>query len=200
MTASTRDGPRERLLRAAHELTYSEGIAVGVDAILQKAGVARRSLYQHFGGKDGLITEVLRNASDAGVRRYQDALDSGGDDPRERLLALFDWLSATTSAPGFRGCRFVAAELALANPDHAAHAEVRAYKRRLHDLFEVELRALGHPDPDWGAEQVLLLVDGVLASALTRRGVEPARVARALVLQVLDAAASPAGPAGRPAG
>jgi AcrR family transcriptional regulator len=53
-----RPGPRERLIEAGHELTYNQGLGVGVDAILAKADVARRSLYEHFGGKDGLLIEV----------------------------------------------------------------------------------------------------------------------------------------------
>ena len=58
-----RPGPRERLLEAATRLTYSEGSQIGIDALLTDAGVARRSLYEHFGGKDGLLLEVIRQAS-----------------------------------------------------------------------------------------------------------------------------------------
>ncbi|MFD8637974.1 TetR/AcrR family transcriptional regulator [Streptomyces sp. NPDC059656] len=62
-TAAAKPGPRERLLLAAQELTYTQGVGVGVDALLKAAGVARRSLYEHFGGKDGLIAEVLRRST-----------------------------------------------------------------------------------------------------------------------------------------
>ncbi|MFD0889640.1 TetR/AcrR family transcriptional regulator, partial [Streptosporangium algeriense] len=55
MATRTGPGPRERLLEAAGELTYRQGVGVGVDALLKAANVARRSLYEHFGGKDGLV-------------------------------------------------------------------------------------------------------------------------------------------------
>jgi AcrR family transcriptional regulator len=182
MTA--RPGPRERLLEAARELTYRQGVHVGVDLILERADVARRSLYQHFGGKDGLIVEVLRTA--AAEDRYQRVMDAAGDDPRQRVLAVFDELDRLTTQPTFRGCRFTSAELALTDPAHPAHVEIRAYKDRLHQLFVAELTRHGHPDPDLGANQLLVLIDGVLAHAVTRPDAHPARAARALAQLILD--------------
>jgi len=186
MSTKVKPGPRERLLDSARELTYTHGVAVGVDAILQDAGVARRSLYQHFGGKDGLIAQTLRSTADIDEQRYRAALDSGGEDPRQRLLAVFDALEQTTSSKRFRGCRYAAADLALTDPDHPAHLETRAYKQRLHALFASELQALGHPTPDRAADQLLLLIDGVLIDAVTRPETHPAKAARELAEQVLD--------------
>ncbi len=185
MSAQARPSPRERLLEAARDLTYRQGVHVGVDAILEAAGVARRSLYQHFGGKDGLIAEALRTAP--GVARYRETMDAAGDDPRERVLAVFDELERVTTRPAFHGCRFTAADLAL-GPQHPAHAEVRAFKDGLHALFAGELTRLGHPDPDAGAAQLAVLVDGVLAHAVTRPDTHPARAARPLAEFILDQA------------
>ncbi|MFG1864786.1 TetR/AcrR family transcriptional regulator [Microbispora bryophytorum] len=184
---TTRPGPRERLLDAARELTYSQGVQVGVDAILKQADVARRSLYQHFGGKDGLVAEVLR--SDDNLDRYRRVMDEAGDDPRERVLAVFDELDAIASQPSFRGCRYTAAELTLTDPGHPAHAEVRAFKEGLHRLMAAELTRHGHPAADAGADQLLVLIDGVLAHAVTRPGARPALAARALAEAVLAARA-----------
>jgi AcrR family transcriptional regulator len=187
VSAATKPGPRERLLRSARELTYRNGVGVGVDAILEDAGVARRSLYQHFGGKDGLIAQTLRSTADVDEQRYRDALDSGGTDPRQRLLAVFDALDETTSSEHFRGCRYTAADLTLLDPDHPAHVETRAYKDRLHGLFTSELEALDHPAPARAADQILLLIDGVLVGAVTRPETHPAKAARELAEHLLDA-------------
>ncbi|MFF5212708.1 TetR/AcrR family transcriptional regulator [Streptosporangium sp. NPDC000396] len=186
---TTRPGPRERLLDAARDLTYTQGVHVGVDAILKQANVARRSLYQHFGGKDGLIAEVLR--ADVGEARYRQVMDEAGDDPRRRVLAIFDELEKITTRPSFRGCRYTSAELALTDPAHPAHAEVRAYKDGLHQLFTTELTRHGHPDPSLGADQLLVLVDGALAHAVTRPDSHPALAARAMAELVLDRAPQP---------
>lgn len=184
--STTRPGPRERLLDAARELTYREGVHVGVDAILKRADVARRSLYQHFGGKDGLVAEVLRLA--AKESRYHAVMDAAGDDPRDRVLAVFDELERITTEPSFRGCRYTSADLALTDAAHPAHAVIRRYKDGLHALFADELTRLGHPSPDLAGDQILVLVDGVLAHAVTRPDAHPARAARAMATLVLDAA------------
>ncbi|GAB3153151.1 TetR/AcrR family transcriptional regulator [Micromonospora sonneratiae] len=181
---TTRPGPRERLLAAARDLTYAQGVHVGVDTILREADVARRSLYQHFGGKDGLIVEVLRTA--ATEARYRQVMDDAGDNPRRRILAVFDELERITTQPSFRGCRYTSAELALTDPTHPAHPEIRAYKERVHQLLATELTRHGYPEPRLGADQLLVLIDGVLAHAVTRPDAHPALAARATAELLLD--------------
>jgi AcrR family transcriptional regulator len=179
-------GPRQRLLTSTERLTASLGVGVGVDAILDDASVARRSLYQHFGGKDGLIAQSLLESAAKDEERYRAGLDSGGTDPRQRVLAVFDHLDSLTSRSDFRGCRYVSAELSLPDPDHPAHEVTRTYTERLHALFENELTNLGHPDPAGGADQIVVLIDGVLVVAALRPGSHPARAVRPLVEQILD--------------
>jgi AcrR family transcriptional regulator len=186
VSTAANPGPRERLLVSAQRLTAVQGVGVGVDAILEDASVARRSLYQHFGGKDELIAASLLESAHKDERRYRAALDSGGSDPRERVLAVFDQLDRTTSTPGFRGCRYVSAELSLTDPNHPAHRIIRTYTERLHALFEKELTNLGHFDPAAGADQIVVLIDGVLVLALLRPGSHPAQAVRPLVEQLLD--------------
>jgi AcrR family transcriptional regulator len=190
VSTATNPGPRERLLTSAQRLTAVQGVGVGVDAILEDASVARRSLYQHFGGKDELIAASLLESARQDEGRYRAALDSGGSDPRQRVLAVFDQLDKTTSTPGFGGCRYVSAELTLTDPNHPAHKVTRAYTERLHALFEKELADLGHSDPSVGAEQIVVLIDGVLVLAALRPGSHPAQTVRPLVEQLLGSVAS----------
>jgi AcrR family transcriptional regulator len=183
--SGSREGPRQRLLEAAGRLTYAEGVAVGTEAILREASVARNSLYQHFGDKAGLISAMLHESADRDIRRYQDTLASGGDEPQARILAVFDWLEDVTSRPGFRGCRYTGAELALPGERHPAHEVIRAYARRLHGLFEEELTALEHPDPPTGATQIVSIIHGVLSTTVLQPDTNPARAARPLIEHIL---------------
>jgi AcrR family transcriptional regulator len=186
MSTVVKPGPRERLLSAAMDLTYAYGMGVGVDAILKEADVARRSLYQHFGGKDGLLVEVIRVTSTKDERAYQTALESGGTDPRTRILNVFDAISDVVSTPGFRGCRYIAADLALTDPNHPVHAETRAYREWLHRMFEAELENLGHSHPSIAADDLLFLIEGALVSGATRPGTNPGQTARRLAEHVID--------------
>jgi AcrR family transcriptional regulator len=177
--------PRERLLAAAKDLTYSHGVGVGVDAILKEAKVARRSLYEHFGGKDGLITEVLRLTTAEDEALFHETMQAAGDDPGARLLAIFDMLGKVIEDPDFRGCRYLSADLALADPDHPAHDVTRQYRVHVHELLENELVKLGHQQPASAADQLLLLIDGTLAAGVTRPSIDPARLARHLAEQII---------------
>ncbi|MFI8828536.1 TetR/AcrR family transcriptional regulator [Streptomyces sp. NPDC053431] len=184
----TGPGPRDRLLEAAQRLTYQQGVGVGVDTLLKEANVARRSLYEHFGGKDGLIAEVLRRSAGEDAAAYVRTMSAAGDDPRERLLAVFAELARVVAKPDFRGCRYLAADLALADPDHPGHAVTRAYREQVTGLFEVELVSLGHPRPARAATQLLILIDGALALAATRPETDPIEAARELTEKILSEA------------
>lgn len=178
-------GPRERLLLAAERLLYSRGGSVGVSALLEEANVARRSLYEHFGGKDGLVAAVLRRTAEEDLAWYESALGDG-DSPRGRLLALFDRLDELVSNADFRGCRYLAIDLAFADQDHPAHAETEAYRGRIRALLLRELEALGHARPEHVAEQLHLLIEGTLVMGATQNQQHPARAARNLAAIVLD--------------
>ncbi len=186
MSTSAKPGPRERLLSAAQELTYTHGVGVGVDALLKAAGVARRSLYEHFGGKDGLVADVLRRSSAEDLDQYRSTMEEAGDDPRARLLAVVDRLNLIAAAPDFHGCRYLAADLALTQPEHPGHEVTRAYRRTLQGLFADEFVALGHSRPEFAAQQLLLLVDGLLAAGATRPDLGPA-ASRELAEHIIDA-------------
>jgi AcrR family transcriptional regulator len=183
---SIRPGPRERLLSAARELTYTHGVGVGIDAILKEADVARRSLYQHFGGKDGLIVEVIRSTAAEDEKRYQAALEAGGKDPKKRLLSVFDAISNTLAKQDFRGCRYIAADLALVDTNHPAHRATRAYREQLEEMFEKELKQLGHADPAGAAKELLFLIEGALVAGANRTETNPGQTARKLAEYIID--------------
>ena len=111
MTSSGTPSPRQRLLDAAADLFYRQGIgAVGVDLVSKAAGVSKRTLYQQFGSKDRLIAESLDARGDAIL-----GLDIPAENPdapaRQQILAVFDGLSGWTAAETFpcrRPCSLMA--------------------------------------------------------------------------------------------
>src|ERR1700760_3875575 len=98
---------RERLLAAADELFYAEGIhTVGIDRVIERAGVAKATLYSTFGSKDGLIRAYLEARLDPRKARTPAPL-APLTTPRERILGMFDDLVGTCAKPDFHGCPFV---------------------------------------------------------------------------------------------
>src|SRR5712691_5868316 len=103
--------PRARLLQAASELFYAEGVqSVGIDRVIERAGVAKASLYSTFGSKEELVRAYLDERHTRILGRLRAAVDAVDPaDPAERILAVFDAQAELFRAPDFHGCAFAAA-------------------------------------------------------------------------------------------
>jgi len=158
---TARRSPRERLLGAAGELFYAEGVqSVGIDRVIERAGVAKASLYSTFGSKEELVRAYLdeRHARTVGrLRAAVDAVDPA--DPVARILAVFDTQAELFPAPGYHGCAFIAAA-SEAPRDGRIDEATRAYRREIRELFTELAAAAGASDPPFLAVQLQLLYDG----------------------------------------
>jgi len=182
-----RPSPRERLLEAADELFYADGVhTVGIDRVLERADVARASLYGTFGSKDELIRAYLDRRMDAMQARLRAAAEAH-DDPRERLLSVFDAQAVTFAQPGYRGCAFNRAS-AEAQPGTAAYEVPRAYRRWVRDYLTELSAAAGVPDPELLARQIHLLYDGAMTARSLDGDTDATAAARAAAGALLDAA------------
>src|ERR1700740_2892554 len=105
-STARRTSARERLLAAADELFYENGVnLVGIDRIIEHAGVAKASLYDCFGSKEELIRAYLQRRHEARQVRLQDWLARYAT-PRQKILGVFDYMVEITAKPDFRGCAF----------------------------------------------------------------------------------------------
>jgi AcrR family transcriptional regulator len=182
---------RERLLAAANELFYAEGVhTVGIDRIIEQAGVAKASLYNTFGSKDELVHAYLdsRQAETAG--RITRALGRYGT-PRDRLLGVFDAQGELFAEPGFRGCAFVSAS--SESPSDVVEKAAADYRGWVRGLFTGLAREAGVPDPEGLARRLQLLYDGAGLSARMDHDPSAAMAARTAAAALLDAALGAAG-------
>jgi AcrR family transcriptional regulator len=168
-----RPSPRERLLAACDELFYRDGVhSTGIDAVIEKAGVAKGSLYYIFGGKDELVAAYLRGRMERWQQLVQ-AAQAGVDDPDAKILAVFDAIADYVSLPEYRGCPFhnAAAEAPAGEAQQLAIKEYRDWLRRSFRQLAIET---GVSDSEALAEALIVLYDGALATTGTD---EPARTA-----------------------
>ncbi|MFE5812393.1 TetR/AcrR family transcriptional regulator [Streptomyces sp. NPDC056479] len=178
---------RERLLSAADELFYAEGVrTVGIDRIIEHAGVAKASLYNAFGGKEQLIRAYLDARSAAVTSRLLRAVDAA-ETPRERLLAVFEAQGELFAEEDYHGCAFVAAS-AEARHGSAIEEASDAYRAGIRALFTELARDAGTPDPEELARRLHLLYDGGGLSARMDRDPSAAATARAAASVLIDAA------------
>jgi AcrR family transcriptional regulator len=189
MSTSTarRPSARERLLDAADELFYEEGIhIVGIDRVIEKAGVAKASLYSTFGSKDELVRAYL-NRKYAQRRTHITDWLTRYDDPRDKLLGVFDVLGDTIAQPGYHGCAFANAT-AESSRGSVAEQVTLAYRGWTRALFTDLAREAGAADPATLGAQLHLLYDGVNWAARIDRDLAAAGRAKAAATVLLDAA------------
>jgi AcrR family transcriptional regulator len=176
---------RERLLAAAEALFYEEGFnTVGIDRVIERAGVAKASLYDCFGSKEELIRSYLMVRKEARQARLTEGLTKYHT-PRERLLGVFDILAKQIAEPTFRGCAFM-----KAGTEAPAGSSIRAVcedsRQWLRDLFIGLAKDAGAADPQALAQQLVMLYDGASMSAQMDHNVEAGAAARAVAAAMLD--------------
>lgn len=190
---------RERILETASELFYQKGIqAVGVDAIIGQADVARMSFYRHFKSKEGLVLACL-DARDERFRTWlAREVNRFAPDPKDRPLAVFDALALRFATKDYRGCAFLNTMAETADRENAVHRAAAAHKGKIGTYFEGLLRDAGLDA--WHAADLLLLFDGAVVSAVREGSITPAARAKRLAALLLNTPLQPsAHPSTRPA-
>ncbi|WP_433336813.1 TetR/AcrR family transcriptional regulator [Spirillospora sp. CA-294931] len=172
---------RERLVRAAEELFYTEGIhAVGVERLLSASGVGRASFYRHFAGKDDLVATVLRERDASWRQALAEEVAARGNGP----LDVFDVMAGRYQSGDFHGCSFINAMAEIGDRDHTVYAMANEHKRAVADYFKELLRIPG-PEGEELAQSLVLLLDGATVTALRDRSPEPALRAKAMAALLL---------------
>lgn len=157
--------PRERILKAAGELFYRQGIrAVGVDAIAEAAGTNKMTLYRHFPSKDELVAEYLRQFARR-AEAFWDRLET--EHPGDPLAQLHAWvkhMAGDVICRGGRGCALANAAVELAEKEHPARRVIEAFKKAQRERLTRLCRAAGLSDPELLADELHLVLEGARVS------------------------------------
>ena len=164
---------RERLLRAASELFYREGITrVGMDRILREAGVTRATMYRYFDGKEQLVAAYLRREDEALRAAFPDPAGAPpaealppAESPEPSRAALDELLVGIADdvvRHHDRGCPFINAAAEYPDPDSEVRRIVRAHRDWFAATVRSRLILAGAPDPSATAAAIVLLRDGAL--------------------------------------
>ncbi|MFB7671441.1 TetR/AcrR family transcriptional regulator [Kitasatospora purpeofusca] len=186
------DGARTRILDAAEELFYAQGVqSVGMDAVRTTAGVTLRRLYQLFPSKDDLVEAYLERRDRRWLAELAEHVDAAAGTPAERVLAVYDWLGDWFARPGFRGCAFVNSygELGATAPGVAAVA--RRHKEALRDYLSGLAEDAGAPAGT--GVRLALLAEGAITLAALTPTPAPAAEAREVARLLLANAGAGAG-------
>lgn len=180
---------KEQILETASELFYSQGIkATGVDVIVKVAGTTKMSLYKYFPSKDDLVVAFLRKRDEDFTNWFVRQVNGKADRPKDKLLAIFEVIGEWLDIPEFRGCAFINASAEFPvenNPVHRVSAEFyEKFRKYIADLAS----AAGAKNPDNLAQQLALLIEGVIVSEQMKRGSKAIIAARCAAEALIDLA------------
>jgi len=164
--ASNMDEVRERIMRTASELFYREGArAVGVDLVVERAGVAKTSLYRHFRTKDDLIAAFLKREDEEFWQQWDDVANRHRADAHKELNALMRWIGERVGRKNYRGCPQLNMAAEFPDAEHPARLVAASHKQELRRRLKGIANRLGARRPDDLAAQLLLLVNGAFVSS-----------------------------------
>lgn len=190
----------EKVSDAARELFYKHGIrAVGVDEIVNQAGVTKPSLYRSYASKDELIASCLRQQWEEGQARWDEALAKAPGNPRAQLSYLLTSFATDAEAENFRGCPVSNAVVEFPDPKHPVHRLAIDMKQECRCRFRSLVGQLDVADPEGLADGLLMLLEGFSTATQLFGGAGPAasfvKAAEALIDshdRAFSAAESPA--------
>lgn len=163
--AESADDVRERLLATASDLFYRQGVrAVGVDLVVEAAGVAKTSLYRHFRTKDDLIAAFLQREDADFWGQWDRVAAAHAGDAAAELSAHIDWIAERVARPGYRGCPQLNVAAEFPDAAHPARQVALAHKQELRRRLRGLSAGLGVADPDTLAGQLTVLINGAFVS------------------------------------
>ena len=190
--AETRQGgeidssARRRILDTSYELFSRRGVrAVGIDEVIERAGVAKATLYRHFSSKDALVLAFLDLREERWTRGVVEAgAISRGATPEERLLAIFDVYDEWFQRDDFEACSFVNVLLEV-GPRHAAGGASIEHLERIRAMVRRFAGEAGLRDPDSFARSWHILMKGSIIAA-TEGDAQAARRAKSMARLLIE--------------
>ena len=186
----------ERMLECAIRLFRINGIQqTGVDLIIAESGSARATLYSHFGSKSGLVAAALEQEGQQWRDWFFAEIDSRSECPKEQLLGMFDVLANWFRDADYSGCLFMNAVAECRNQDAVIQEATLQHKRAVNRRISKIAKAAGVVHPKKLTQQLDLLMDGLIITALVTQSDSAVkngrRAAETLLMISLDSELEP---------
>lgn len=182
-----RGSARDRILEAAADLFYREGIrATSADRIIDEVGITKVTFYRHFRTKSDLIVRYIERQ--ALLEQAWMASLKEGADVRATLTSLADGIAAAGRTSSFRGCAFLNAAAEYPDADDPVRVAVDSHRRWMQAYFADLAATAGVSDPAGVADQLLMLRDGAMMSGYLRTPDRSVASAGSGFVSILDAA------------
>ncbi len=173
---------RNQIVETASRLFYKQGYnGTGINQIIEEAGVAKASLYQHFHSKEDLLVEYLTLKGIETNTALKEQADKFGT-PREKVLAIFDLLAELSSQPEYYGCNFLNIVSELPVNSEKIRAIIRKQKDDVRTMFANILKPV-HKEKL--ADELYMLFDGALITNKVHGNAWPIQTAKVLAGKII---------------
>jgi AcrR family transcriptional regulator len=182
---------RERILETASGLFYRRGVrAVGVDVVVEAAGVAKTSLYRYFRTKDDLIAAFLRREDQDFWNTWDQVAQAHGADGLAELDAHLAWIGERVGRLNYRGCPQLNVAAEFPEADHPARLVAKAHKEELRHRLRGLAQRLDVARPDDLATQLAVFINGAFVSSQLLADQDATAVLRRMARALIAAARS----------
>ena len=170
---------RARLVEAAADLFYEQGIQrTSVEQVIERAGLSRPTLYQHFRSKEELLRAVLERWAARRQELLGEILEDSSRPPEDRLLGVFRFFERWFEEGGFRGCGLVNASVEIPGPEDAGREIIARHKAWMTGALAAVAREGGMARPRALARSLVLLIEGATVTAHVQQDRGAGRIAR----------------------
>ena len=172
---------REHLINTAIDLFCEHGYhATGIDRIIDKAGVSKKTLYTHFRSKEELIIAALRQHDGLFRNNFMRKVDQLAKTPQKKLLAIFDVAESWFSQKKFFGCMFINVIGEYSEKDSPIRDICMQFKRLMRNYIRDLCVQAGAEEPDILADRLALLFEGAVVTAQVSQVQEAAKTAKGI--------------------
>ncbi|PXW86899.1 TetR family transcriptional regulator [Nitrosomonas sp. Nm84] len=183
---SRKETSKRKLLSTACRLFCKEGIhATGIARIIEESGVARRTLYLHFGSKENLLKAVFEAEASIWFCWFDRDLPAMQCSPIERILAVFDLMQSWFASKDFYGCVFINAVAEHDKGNSWIQEIANQHREKINARLQAMVMESGAKDPELVAEKLSLLIDGTIVTAMVTGKGDIAHIGRLAAEDIL---------------
>ena len=170
---------RAQLIETAIELFAKDGFhATGIDTIVERSGVTKKTLYTHFRSKEELILATLHHYAGRFRNEFMRQVTRQARTPKTRLLAIFDVAEKWFKKPDFYGCMFINATGEYSERDALIRPICIEYKRLMNGYIQELCQQAVEQDSNKLAEEIALLLEGAIVTAQVSQQPTAAKIAK----------------------
>lgn len=160
---------KEKIVKTASQLFYENGFnSTGINEIIDKAGIAKATLYNHFKSKDELCVSYLKHMNTdfmVDIKAYCASKPKG----KSQILALFDFLQQFFSSNKFNGCWCIKTVAELPKDNKLIRIEIQGQKNQfiqlISNLVQSNLNIRSKKTSESKARQIYLLYEGAVGES-----------------------------------